>query len=129
LTPSLRAGIVDVVNVDIVNMPKTTLGDLEFLVMLAMLRLGDEAYGVAIGRELDRRAGRSLSRAAIHVTLQRLEDHGLVRSALGPPRDDRRGRPRRYYRARRPGLALVRQSKAVYSRMWKGLDALQEPSR
>jgi DNA-binding PadR family transcriptional regulator len=110
-------------------MSKTSLGDLEFLVLLALLRLGPDAYGVSIARELDGRANRSLSRAAIHVTLQRLEEHGLVRSALGRPRDDRGGRPRRYYRVLREGMVLVRRSKEVYSRMWKGLDFGEETSR
>jgi DNA-binding PadR family transcriptional regulator len=110
-------------------MPKTSLGDLEFLVLLAILRLGDEAYGVPIARELDRRAGRNLSRAAIHVTIQRMEEHGLVSSRLGPPPDERAGRARRYYKVLPGGLALVRRSKEVYSRMWKGLDFREEPSQ
>ena len=110
-------------------MSKTSLGDLEFLVLLAVVRLGDGAYGVPITREIDRRAGRSLSRAAIHVTIQRMEDQGLVASRLGPPRDDRAGRPRRYYRVLPRGLALVRKSKEAYSNMWKGLDLGPELSR
>lgn len=110
-------------------MPKSTLGDLEFLVLLAILRLGESAYGVPIARELDRRAGRNLSRATVHVTLQRMEEHGLVASELSPPRDDRGGRPRRYYRVLEPGLELARRSKDVYSRMWEGLDTLEEPAR
>jgi DNA-binding PadR family transcriptional regulator len=110
-------------------MPKTSLGDLEFLVLLAILRLGDDAYGVPIARELDRRAGRDLSRAAIHVTMQRMEDQGLVASRLDAPRDDRVGRARRYYRVLPRGLALVRQSKHAYQTMWKGLDLGTEPSR
>jgi DNA-binding PadR family transcriptional regulator len=108
---------------------KTSLGDLEFLALLAILRLGDNAYGVPIARELDRRAGRSLSRAAIHVTMQRLEEQGLVASRLDAPRDDRGGRPRRYYRVLPRGLVLVRRSKAAYSNMWKGLDLGPVPSR
>lgn len=107
-------------------MPKTTLGDLEFLVLLAILRLGEAAYGVPIARELDRRAERELSRATIHVTLQRLEEHGLVSSELSPPRDDRGGRPRRYYRVLPAGLELARRSKEAYSTMWEGLAVLGE---
>lgn len=107
-------------------MPKTTLGDLEFLVLLAILRLGDNAYGVPIAAELDRRADRPLSRASVHVTLQRMEEHGLVASELSPPRDERGGKPRRYYRVLPAGLELARRSKLAYSRMWQGLDALEE---
>lgn len=107
-------------------MSKTTLGDLEFLVLLAILRLGDDAYGVPIARELDRRAGRDLSRATVYVTLQRMEEHGLVSSELSPPRDDRGGRPRRYYRVLPAGIELARRSKDAYSNMWKGLSVLEE---
>ncbi|NKB88458.1 MAG: PadR family transcriptional regulator [Acidobacteria bacterium] len=110
-------------------MSKDSLGDLEFLVLLAILRLEDHAYGVSIAEELDERAGRSLSRATIHVTLRRLEEHGLVGSELGAPRDDRGGKPRRYYRVRAAGLQLVRRSKETYSRMWHGLGAVLEGSR
>jgi len=109
-------------------MSKTSLGDLEFLVLLAILRLGADAYGVPIARELERRAGRSLSRAAIHVTIHRMEDQGLVASRLEAPRDDRGGRPRRYYRVLPRGLALVRRAKTAYSTMWRGLDLGQETS-
>lgn len=108
---------------------KTSLGNLEFLVLLAILRVGDEAYGVPIARELDRCGNKMLSRAAIHVTLQRLEEHGLVRSTMSPPRDDRGGRARRYYEVLPEGVALARRSKTLYSRLWKGLESLREPTR
>lgn len=109
--------------------PKHTLGHLEFLIVVAILRLGDDAYGVPIARELDRAGGRLLSRAAIHVTLQRLEEHGLVRSILSAPRDDRGGRPRRYYRVLPEGVTFARRSKDLYTRLWRGVEALKEPSR
>jgi PadR family transcriptional regulator PadR len=108
---------------------KRSLGHLEFLILVAILRLGDDAYGVPIARELDRAGGRLLSRAAIHVTLQRLEERGLVRSELSPPRDDRGGRPRRYYRVLPDGIALARRSKDMFTRLWKGVALLREPSR
>lgn len=108
---------------------KQTLGHLEFLLIVAILRLGDDAYGVPIARELDRAGGRLLSRAAIHVTLQRLEEHGLVRSALSAPRDERGGKPRRYYSVRPEGLAFARRSKDLYTRLWRGVDALKVPAR
>ncbi len=107
-------------------MPKTTLGELEFLVLLAILRLGDSAYGVPIAREIDRRIGRDLSRATIYVTLQRMEEYGLVCSEMSEPRDAGGGRARRYYRVLDPGLELARRSKAAYSTMWEGLAALEE---
>jgi DNA-binding PadR family transcriptional regulator len=108
---------------------KSGLGHLEFLLIVAILRLGDEAYGVPIARELDRAGGRLLSRAAIHVTLQRLEERGFVRSVLSAPRDERGGRPRRYYIVRPEGVTLARHSKALYTRLWRGVDALKEPAR
>ncbi len=107
---------------------KITLGQLEFLILVAILRLGQEAYGVPIARELDRAGGRLLSRAAIHVTLQRLEDRGLVRSSLESPRGEASGRTRRYYKVLPAGLALTKRSKEMYTRLWRGVDALKETS-
>jgi len=105
------------------------LGEFEHLVLLAILRLGDDAYGVPIAGELEERAGRQVSRATVHVTLQRLEEHGLVASELGPPRDDRGGRPRRYWRVLPAGTEMARQAQRTYRSMWQGVDLVEESAR
>ena len=105
------------------------LGELEHLVLLAILRLGSGAYGVSIARELDREAGRSLSRGALYTTLDRLEIKGLVRWKSEPGGSERRGLPRRLYSVSARGLAAVRTSQRILTRMWRGLEGvLKEPS-
>ena len=76
------------------------LGEFEQLVLLAVLRLGEDAYGAAIRRELVECAGRDASPGAIFTTLERLEARGLVRSRFGEPTPERGGRRKRYYQLR-----------------------------
>jgi PadR family transcriptional regulator PadR len=108
---------------------QTSLGELEQLVLLAVLRLGSEAYGLGIARELEREAARRLSRGALYTTLDRLELKGLVRwkpEAGGP---ERRGLPRRVYTVSARGVIALRTSQRVLHRMWRGLeDVLKESS-
>jgi PadR family transcriptional regulator PadR len=97
------------------------LGDFELLVLLAILRAGGDAYGSTILRELQDRSGRTVSRGALYVTLDRLESKGYVSSRTGDPAPARGGRPRRYYTIRPTGLALLRRSLQALRRMSEGL--------
>ena len=99
------------------------LGEFEQLVLLAVLRLDDEAYGAAIGRELLKKAGRDASPGAIFTTLERLEARGLVRSRYGEPTPERGGRRKRYYRLRSAGQRALARSYAATVRMAQGLEA------
>ena len=98
--------------------------DLEQLILLAILRLGDGAYGMPILEELRSRAGRSVSRAAVYVTLRRLEEKRLLRSRLGDPTPERGGRAKRYYELLPAGLESVRRSHTARTRMSEGLAAV-----
>ena len=93
-------------------MPKTTpqsLAEFELLVLLAALRLGpEEAYTVSIADHIARKTGRSVRRANVYTTLQRLEAKRLVATHLGEPRPERGGKPRRLVSVRPSGLAAVR---------------------
>lgn len=90
-------------------MPHESLAEFELLVMLAALRLGpDAAYTVSIAEDIRARTGRSVRRANVFTTLQRLEAKGLVSTALGEPRPERGGRPRRLVAVEAGGLAAVR---------------------
>ena len=105
------------------------LGEFEQLLLLAVLRLGSEAYGADIARDLDERAGRSVSRGALYTSLDRLEDKGLVRwkAASGTPA--RNGLPRRVYAVTPAGVAALRASRDTLQRMWRGLEhLLKEPT-
>jgi PadR family transcriptional regulator PadR len=106
-------------------MPKGTyLGDFEQLVMLALLRLGEGAYGMTVRRELEETADRRVSLGAIYATLDRLEGKGLVTSFLGAPGNARRGRAKRFFRVRGPGVRALQASLAALDRMRKGIESL-----
>jgi PadR family transcriptional regulator PadR len=100
------------------------LGELEQLLLLTVLRLGADAFGTEIARELDQHADRSVSRGALYTSLDRLEDKGLVRwkSASGTPA--RNGLPRRVYTVTPAGVAALRESRDTLQRMWRGLEHL-----
>ncbi|MBW3552421.1 MAG: PadR family transcriptional regulator [Gemmatimonadetes bacterium] len=98
------------------------LGDLEELALLAVLRLGEDAYGASVRRELRKRAGRSVTVSTVYVTLMRLEEKGLVSSGLSAPTAVRGGKAKRYFRVTDAGLASLQEERAVMERMWDGLD-------
>jgi len=107
-----------------------SLAEFELLVLLAALRLGpEEAYTVSIADEIERRTGRSVRRANVYTTLQRLEIKRLVATELGEPRAERGGKPRRLVTVRPSGLAAVRAAAVGIQAMVAGLnDVLREPS-
>ena len=100
------------------------LGEFEQLLLLTVLRLGSDAFGTEIARELDQRAGRSVSRGALYTSLDRLEDKGLVRWKAGTGTPVRNGLPRRMYAVTPAGLASLRESRNTLQRMWRGLEHL-----
>jgi DNA-binding PadR family transcriptional regulator len=108
------------------QMPKPNyLGEFELLVMLAVIRLGEDAYGVPISREIEQQTGRSVAFGTVYATLDRLEKKGFVHSSLGDATKERGGRAKRYFRATPAGLRTVRETKDSLTRLWKGLRELQ----
>ena len=106
----------------------TPLGELEHLILLAVLRLRDEAYGLSVARELQSQARRPLSRGALYTSLERLELKGLLRWRLETGGPERQGLPKRVYSLTPRGIAAVRASHQLLRRMWRGLDdILKEP--
>ena len=109
--------------------PPVPLGEFEQLVLLAILQLGPEAYGVGIGRKLEEETGRAASRGALYTTLDRLEDKGMVRWKLAIGSADRGRLPRRIYTVSARGLASVRAAQHAFRRLARGLDhILKDPS-
>ena len=104
------------------------LGELEHQVMLALLRLGDEAYTAPIAEELEARAGRRTTVAAVYIVLRRLEEKGLVTSTLREAGPDG-GRDRRYFEVMPEGMDRLRRARAAYASLWEGLDGVLEPGR
>ncbi len=98
------------------------LGDFEQMVLLAILQLRGDVYGVPIVEEIERRTGRAVSRAAVYVTLRRLEEKGLVSAWMSESTPERGGKPRRCVRVEPRGLQLLRASREAVDRMWHGLD-------
>ncbi len=99
-----------------------TLAEFELLVMVAALRLGaDEAHAVSIAADITARTGRLVRRANVYMTLQRLEDKGLLTTALGEARPERGGKPRRVVVPTREGVAAVRATMAAIYAMTRGV--------
>lgn len=97
------------------------LGDLEQLVLLAVMRTGDDAYGVRIAEEIATHGGRDLTFATIHKALERLEEKGFVRSRLGDPTPVRGGRAKRYFEITAVGRKTLRAELAIIRNMARGL--------
>ena len=104
------------------------LGEFEQLVMFAVLRLDDDAYGASVRDELKGRAGRDVSPGAIFTTLERLEGRGLVTSRYGEPTPERGGRRKRYYRLSADGRRALARSLDTVKRMARGLEPKLERS-
>lgn len=98
------------------------LGEWEQIVLLAALRLGKNAYGVPIRREIEKRTKRPTSVGALYSTLDRLEAKGYVRSWVGDPTPERGGRSKRYFRVEPLGLKALERSRETLVTMWDGLD-------
>ena len=98
-----------------------SLTQTELLILVAMARLGDEAYGVTISAEITECTERRVSLAAIYAALDRLDQQGLVGAWLSAPLPERGGRARRHYALTADGRALVRRERANALRMWRGV--------
>lgn len=105
------------------------LGEFEQLVLIALLRLTDDAYGMAVRREIAERAGRDVSIGAVYATLDRLEEKGFVRSRLDPPSDDRGGRARKCFTITGAGSRALERSQQALRHMLEGLPPRWNPAR
>ena len=105
------------------SLPPVTLAEFELLVMVAALRLGaDEAHAVSIAADISERTGRIVRRASVYMTLQRLEDKGLLTTALGEARPERGGKPRRLVTLTRDGVSAVRATMSAIHAMTRGVN-------
>lgn len=104
-------------------MGDSSLGEFEQLVLLALVRVGDEAYGVPIHEEIASRARRDVSLAAVYKTLERLEAKGFVSTRVSAPTAERGGRRKKYFRLEARGRQALRESLATLRRMTAGIEA------
>jgi len=102
-----------------------SLSNFELMVMLAIIRKGDEAYGVSISNEIESRTGGPVLLGSVYDALGRLEEKGLIRSSLGEATAERGGRAKRHFRATTGGLRLVRDTQRSLIQLWKGLPQLK----
>ena len=98
------------------------LGEFEHIIVLALLRLADQAYGVTVRQEIELRTKREVSIGAVYATLDRLEAKGYVKSYLGDPTPERGGRSKRFFRVTAKGMAAVNRTHGALERMKEGLD-------
>ncbi len=101
------------------------LRDLELMILLVVLRLRDDAYGVPIARELKVQCRREVSLANVYATLERLQEKGYVSSQLADPTPERGGRAKRYFSVTGQGLKKVRETQRIFFRLWQGVPGLQ----
>ncbi len=97
---------------------KTYLGELEELVLLTVTTLGDNAYGVSIQQELESRCGRNISIGALHSTITRLEEKGLLTSWVGGATAERGGRSKRFYDITQAGKITLTETKQLRDQLW-----------
>ena len=99
----------------------TYLGEFELMILLSIIRLGDEVYGVPLARELSALRRGDVSVGSVYAVLDRLELKGLIASSLGDPSPERGGRAKRYFRVTEEGLRSVRETRKMLSKLWKSL--------
>jgi DNA-binding PadR family transcriptional regulator len=102
-------------------MSREALGHFELLVLLALLRVGDEAYGVPIARAIEQSSGRRVILASVYNTLERLEQKGLISSTMGHATAERGGRAKRYFSITSAGMREVRSAKKALTLLWRGI--------
>ncbi len=106
-------------------MTKRSLGEFEQLVLLAILRVEDDAYAVPVINEIEIQTGRKVSHAAVYIALRRLEEKGLLASRVAEATPERGGRGKRYYEVDPAARSLLEKSRNALMRMWDGLELVK----
>lgn len=111
--------------IEIMPRPNDALSNFELMVLLAVLRLGDEAYGVPIAEEIEKRRRKAVSIGSVYAALDRLSSKGFVVSELGEATAERGGKAKKYFRIAGKGLAEVRETRRTLMELWSGLPDVQ----
>ena len=104
---------------------RDNIGNFELMILLALIRIDGNAYGVPISKEIEKRSGREVSVASVYATLERLEAKGFVSPELGEPTPERGGRAKRYFRITAKGVREVRATRRALVQLWDGLPKLE----
>ena len=105
-------------------MTRRLLTDFEIMILLAIMRVGDDAYGVTVAREIEQTAGRTVQLPAVYVALDRLEKQGLVRSWVGDATPQRGGRAKKHFALTRAGVGSVHDTRDALTALWSQLPQL-----
>src|ERR1043165_483130 len=106
-------------------MSRVHLTDFELMILLAILRIGEGAYGLPIAKEIEQTGKRSVLLGAIYAALDRLEGNGLVASTYGDPTPERGGRAKRFFKVTAKGLKSVKETQRAFVALWSGIPALK----
>src|SRR5215472_10293428 len=106
-------------------MSREALGNFELMVLLAILRVGEDAYGVPIAHELEESSGKDVLMGSVYAALDRLETKGFVSSRLGDPTPERGGRAKKFFKVTARGLREARDAQRALTRLWRGLPELR----
>jgi len=104
------------------------IGNLELMILLAVMRLEDAAYGVPISRQIEETVGHTVAMATVYATLDRLEARGLVKSELGDPTPERGGRAKRLFTITAKGVREAQDARRALTQLWSGLQQLKGQS-
>jgi PadR family transcriptional regulator PadR len=111
-------------NVEVMS-DRSYLGEFELMILLAVIQLGEDAYGVTISRELEAHRGREVSIGSVYAALERLEGKGLVSSSLGDPTPERGGKAKRFFKVTKNGLRQLDETRRVLTKLWQTLPVLK----
>ena len=106
-------------------MPRDLLTDFELMILLAILRVGEGAYGVLIAREIERTGGRRAVLGAVYAALDRLERNGFASSSIGDPTPARGGRAKRFFQVTPAGIDAVKSTQSALVSLWTGIPELK----
>ncbi len=106
-------------------MSREVLGQFELMVLLAVLRLGEDAYGVPVAEALEEATGRDVLHGSVYAALDRLEAKDLIKSSLGDPTPERGGRAKKYFTLTAKGVRDVREARRALTQLWRGLPELR----
>ena len=101
------------------------VSNFELMVLLALIRLGDEAYGVPISKEIEEHSGHDVALGSVYAALERLGARGFVTWSVGDPTPERGGRAKKYFNVTAKGMKVVQETQRTLTRLWKGMPKLQ----
>jgi PadR family transcriptional regulator, regulatory protein PadR len=122
LSPMLTSGIFFFI---IDEMSREALGSYELMVLLAVLRVGRDAYGVTVAHELEQTGGRHVLIGSVYAALDRLEKKGLIVSSIGEPTAERGGRAKKYFKVTAKGVRETREACRTFTRLLRGVPTLE----